>query len=72
MCAVNSQVGRRVKLVSSSRPNIPVKPEDTGVIWRVTQIGTVRVLWDNGCRLDLDPKTDQWEVPVNGTNTDDG
>ena len=70
MCAVNSQVGSRVKLVSSSRSNIPIKPGDTGTVWRVTQIGTVRVLWDIGYRLDLDPKTDRWEVLVNGTHTD--
>jgi hypothetical protein len=43
-----------------------VAPGDTGTIWRVTPIGTVRVVWDNGSKFDLNPKTDQWEVIASG------
>jgi len=71
MSAANSAVGKRVRLINSRKTSIPVKPGDTGVIWRVTQIGTVRVTWDNGLRFDLDPKTDQWEVLINGAHTGD-
>ena len=41
---------------------MPIKPGDTGTVWWLTQIGIVRVLWDVGCRFDLDPETDRWEV----------
>jgi len=55
-------VGSRLRLITSSRLDIPIKPGDTGVIWRVTQFGTVRVKWDSGINIDLDPETDHWEV----------
>ena len=70
MCATNSAVGKRVRLINSGKTSIPVKPGNTGTIWRVTPIGTVRVIWDNGIQFDLDPKTDRWEVLVNGAHTD--
>ena len=59
-------VGDRVKLVETEREDAPVSPGDTGEVWRITPIGTVRVKWDNGSRFDLNPKTDQWEVISNG------
>lgn len=59
---MSSETGKRIKLVSISKPGSPVSPGDTGTVWRVTQLGTLRVVWDNGCRFDLNPSTDQWEV----------
>ena len=58
----NSENGKRVRLISTSKLGTPLKPGDTGTVWRVTPIGTRRVVWDNGSKSDLDPKTDQWEV----------
>lgn len=62
---MHSEIGRRIKLVSISKPGSPVSPGDIGTVWRITQVGTVRVTWDNGCRFDLDPRIDQWEVLPN-------
>lgn len=59
--------GRRIRLVRTSKQNAPVNPGDTGTVWRVTPIGTVRVVWDNGSKFDLDPKTDQWEELPTGS-----
>jgi hypothetical protein len=61
----NSENGKRIRLISTSKPDTPLKPGDTGTVWRITQIGTRRVVWDNGNRFDLDPKTDKWEVLTN-------
>ena len=58
----NSEIGRRVRLIRTSKPGTPVRPGDTGTVWRVTQYGTWRIVWDNGGKLDLDPSTDEWEV----------
>jgi hypothetical protein len=58
----NGQIGKRVKLISSTRENLAVRPGDVGVVWRITRIGTWRVLWDNGNRCDLNPKTERWEI----------
>jgi hypothetical protein len=63
---MNSENGKRIRLIRVSKPNSPVAPGDTGTIWRVTPIGTVRVVWDNGSKFDLNPKTDQWEVIASG------
>jgi hypothetical protein len=60
------EVGDRIKLLRSSRENIQVSEGDTGVVWRVTPIGMVRVKWDSGARHDLDPRKDEWEVISNG------
>ena len=61
----NSDIGRRIKLIRISKPGTPLSPGDTGTIWRVTPIGTRRIVWDNGSRFDLDPENDQWEVLPN-------
>jgi len=63
---MNSENGKRIRLIRASKPNSPVAPGDTGTIWRVTPIGTVRVVWDNGSKFDLNPKADQWEVIASG------
>jgi len=60
------EVGDRVKFVRSSRENIQLSDGDEGTVWRVTPIGTARVKWDNGIRLDLDPGKDTWEIVSNG------
>lgn len=60
------EVGDRVKFVRSSRENIQLSHGETGIVWRVTPIGTVRVKWDSGARFDLDPQKDEWEVISNG------
>ena len=58
-----SAVGKRVRLISSSRPAASAKSGDTGTIWHViTQTGISRVKWDNGGKGDLDPEKDEWEV----------
>jgi hypothetical protein len=62
------EAGRRVRFIRSSRPNMAIRPGETGIVWRVTQFGTRRVLWDDGSRSDLDPKTDDWEVLDNTTD----
>jgi hypothetical protein len=59
--------GRRIRLVQTSKTNAPVAPGATGTVWRVTQVGTVRVVWDNGSKFDLDPRTDRWEELPNGS-----
>ena len=57
------EVGKRVRLISSSRSDTSIKPGDTGTIWHViTQTGIRRVKWDNGNRGDLDPTKDEWDV----------
>jgi hypothetical protein len=57
------KVTQRVRLISTSKPEVGVKPGDTGVIWRVVPSnGVLRVKWDSGARLDLDPDEDEWEV----------
>ena len=63
---MTAAVGDRVKFVRSSRENIEVSDGETGMVWRVTPIGIVRVKWDNGARFDLDPQKDEWEVISNG------
>jgi len=60
------EIGDRVKFIRSSRENIQVSDGETGIVWRVTLIGTIRVKWDNGARFDLDPRKDEWEVISNG------
>lgn len=60
------EVGDRIKLLRSSRENIQVSNGETGIVWRVTPIGIVRVKWDNGDSYDLDPRRDEWEVISNG------
>jgi hypothetical protein len=57
-----SDIGKRVRLISSSRPETSVTPGDIGTIWRVTQFGKIRVKWDDGSGGDLDPEKDEWEV----------
>jgi hypothetical protein len=57
------KVKQRVRLISTSKPEAGVRPGDTGVIWRVVPSnGVLRVRWDSGVRLDLDPGEDEWEV----------
>ena len=60
------EVGDRVKFLKTAKENAPVHSGDVGKVWRVTPIGTLRVIWDNGSKFDLDPKSDQWEVMSNG------
>ena len=55
-----SEVGNRIKLVSISKSDSPVGPGDIGTVWRVTQVGTIRVVWDKGFRFDLNQDADQW------------
>lgn len=58
-----SEVGKRVRLISSSRSDTSMKSGDTGTIWHViTQTGIRRVKWDNGSKGDLDPTKDEWDV----------
>jgi hypothetical protein len=58
-----SEVGKRIRLISSSRQDTSAKSGDTGTIWHViTQTGISRVKWDNGGKGDLDPEKDEWEV----------
>jgi len=59
---MHSDVGKRVRLISTSNSKAPVKPGATGIIWHVTQFSTRRVKWDNGSKGDLDPEKDKWEV----------
>jgi hypothetical protein len=59
-------VGKRVRLIRCATPHASVKSGDTGTIWRVTQFGIRRIVWDNSCSLDLDPEKDEWEVLPNG------
>ncbi len=54
---MSSETGKRIKLVSISKPGSPVSPGDTGTVWRETQVGT-----DKGYQFDLNPSTDHWEV----------
>ncbi len=60
-----AKVGDRIELINTSREESPVKPGDTGTVWRVTQRGIVRVKWDDGTRFDLDPQKDRWKVLSN-------
>ena len=62
MCAVSLEIGSVIRLLSSSRTNLPVELGDNGVVWGANSSGSYHVLWDNGCQFDLDPKTDRWEV----------
>jgi len=58
-----SQVGQRVKLISTSKAWVTVKPGDCGTIWHIVPSnGALRVKWDDGARLDLSPEGDKWEV----------
>jgi hypothetical protein len=57
---MNTQ-GRRIKAVHIAKSGAPVNPGETGTVWRVTQLGGLRVVWDSGARFDLDPKVDKWE-----------
>jgi len=53
----NGEVGQRVRLISTSRPDVGVKCGDIGTIWHiVASNGVRRVRWDNGARLDLNPE----------------
>jgi hypothetical protein len=57
------KIGQRVRLISAASPNAGAKPGDTGVIWHIVPSnGFLRVKWDSGARLDLNPRKDQWEV----------
>jgi hypothetical protein len=59
----NGEVGQRVRLISTCRPDVGVKCGDTGTIWHiVASNGIRRIRWDNGARLDLNPEKDKWEV----------
>ena len=59
MFAVSLEIGSVIRLLSSSRTNLPVELGDTGVVWRAKSYGRYHVFWDNGCQSDLDPKTDR-------------
>jgi hypothetical protein len=58
---MNLEAGRRIKAVHIAKAGVSVSPGDTGTVWRVTALGTLRVVWDSGARCDLDPKVDKWE-----------
>jgi hypothetical protein len=55
-------IGKRVRLLSSSKRYIPMSPGDIGIMWHRTESGTWRILLNNGNYYDLDPDTDRWEV----------
>ncbi len=54
---------QRVRLIATCKPETSVKPGDIGTIWHVVPSnGTIRVKWDCGAKLDLNPEQDKWEV----------
>jgi len=59
----DGMIGQRVKLISTSKTWVSVKPGDIGTVWHIVPSnGALRVKWDDGARLDLSPEGDKWEV----------
>ncbi len=57
------KVGGRVRLVATPKQDAGVKPGDAGTVWHVVPSnGVLRVKWDCGAKLDLNPEQDNWEV----------
>jgi hypothetical protein len=55
------EVGRRVRLVSTSDPHTRLKPGECGKIVDIDDYGTRQIHWDNGTTLGLIPVLDEWE-----------
>ena len=58
-----SDVGKRVRFISSTNPEKTLEAGDTGTVWHIiAQSGVLRVKWDNGSKANLDPGEDNWEI----------
>jgi hypothetical protein len=55
-------VGKRVQLISCSDPYTKLVRGDEGVVTSVDSFGTVHVNWDNGSRLGLVYREDNFSV----------
>jgi len=55
------QIGKKVRLISTTDPYTNLRHGDTGIVSFVDDGGTVFVDWDNGSGLGLIPKVDKWE-----------
>ena len=54
--------GKRVELLSTNDPYTTLKPGDRGTIEFVDDLGTVHISWDNGSKLGLVPREDQFKI----------
>lgn len=55
-------VGKRVKLISCDDPHTKLVRGDEGVVTSVDSFGTVHVKWDNGSRLGLVYRVDNFSL----------
>jgi hypothetical protein len=49
-------VGTRIELVSDAVENFGLYAGDRGVVKDITDHGHVRVVWDRGCTVEIDPE----------------
>jgi len=54
--------GQRIRLVHTNDPHTNLRPGAKGTIAFVDDMGTPFVDWDNGSKLGLIPREDQWQV----------
>ena len=59
---MDTKVGDRVELVSTTDPYTSLKPGDQGTVFSIDALGTVHIKWDNGSNLGLVPGVDKWRV----------
>ena len=59
---MDTKVGDRVELVSTTDPYTSLKPGDQGTVFSIDSLGTVHIKWDNGSNLGLVPGVDEWRV----------
>lgn len=53
--------GRRVRLISTTDSYTSLKPGALGTASFIDDMGTLAVQWDDGSRLGMVPRADQWE-----------
>ncbi len=53
--------GDRVRLVEMHADAAPLPPGMLGTVWKIDDLGTVHVTWDNGRELGLVPEIDRYE-----------
>lgn len=57
----NDLVGKRIRLIEMSNDPCAIEPDSLGIIQSVDDIGTIKVLWDNGRMLGVLPE-DVFEI----------
>jgi len=58
----NTLQGKRIRLISMNDDPNPIEPNTMGTIQYTDGLGQLQVIWDNGRRLAVIPKIDEYEI----------